>query len=49
MRVPESVLPDGWDQSGDGMVLICPCGHRIETDGECPNGHVSPLREMGLI
>jgi len=49
MRVPNSMLPDGWDQSSDGVVLICPHGHRIETDGSCPDGCVSPLREMGLI
>jgi hypothetical protein len=24
-------------------VLICPCGHRVEDDGQCPNGHESPI------
>lgn len=41
------VLPDEW--SGDDVTLTCPHGHRIEHDGECPDGCVSPLREMGLI
>jgi hypothetical protein len=49
MRVPEHILPDGWQQSADGVVLICPHGHRIAQDGECPDGCVSPLREQGLI
>jgi hypothetical protein len=42
--------PD-WDTDGFGMSanLICPCGIVIEQDGRCPNGHVSPLIEMGLI
>lgn len=29
--------------------LTCPCGHLIEWDGECPSGHVSPIRQLGLI
>jgi len=37
-----------WDVDHAG-VIICPCGHRIEDDGECPNGHVSPMRSAGLI
>lgn len=42
---------DDWATDGMGMssILICPCGNRIEQDGECPNGHVSPLREEGFI
>ena len=32
-----------------GGVLVCPCGHRVEDDGQCPNGHVSPMREAGMI
>ena len=39
--------PD-WTVSHDGQ-LVCPCGHPVEDDGECPNGHVSPLRVAGLI
>lgn len=49
MRVPDGILPDGWDQSADGMVLICPHGHRIEQDGSCPDGCESPLKGAGLI
>lgn len=41
-------------QDGDwdvdiGGTIICPCGHRIEDDGKCPNGHKSPLLEAGMI
>lgn len=36
-----------WD--GDMDVLVCPCGYTIEHDGMCPQGHVSPLVEMGMI
>ena len=48
----ESMLPDDWEyESGFGIdgLLICPHGHTIEQDGECPEGCVSPLRTMGLI
>lgn len=38
---------DDWE--GDMSVLVCPCGYTIEHDGECDNGCVSPLREMGMI
>lgn len=31
------------DWSVDMGVLVCPCGHRIEDDGRCPNGHESPI------
>jgi hypothetical protein len=37
-----------WQVGADG-VIVCPCGHRIEDDGECPNGHTSPMRSAGLI
>lgn len=37
-----------WTVSADNM-LICPCGNRVEDDGQCPNGHVSPMRKAGLI
>lgn len=42
---------DEWDTDGFGLssVLICPHGHRVEQDGSCPEGCVSPLREMGMI
>jgi hypothetical protein len=40
-----------WTTDGFGMssILICPHGHRVEQDGTCPDGCVSPLREHGLI
>jgi hypothetical protein len=44
----ESYGYDDWDTDGMGM-LICPCGHRVEDDGHCPDGHTSPLLESGLI
>lgn len=44
----ELVKDTDWTVSHDGM-LVCPCGRRVEDDGQCPNGHVSPLRERGLI
>ncbi len=37
----------GWEADDD--LLVCPHGHVIEQDGECPEGCVSPLKEMGLI
>ena len=43
----------GWDVDSDsyGMdaCLVCPHGNVIEQDGECPEGCVSPMREMGII
>jgi hypothetical protein len=39
---------DDWSTDGLG-VLICPCGNRVEDDGQCPNGHVSPMRQEGFI
>jgi len=40
----------GTDWSTDGMgTLICPCGHRVEDDGQCPNGHKSPMLTAGII
>ena len=37
-----------WDADGDDL-LICPHGHRVELDGECPEGCVSPQIVIGLI
>jgi hypothetical protein len=37
-----------WEVENDA-VLICPCGNRVEYDGRCPAGCVSPLLEMGMI
>lgn len=48
MNIPENLLPEDWESDNMGM-LICPCGHRVEMDGECPEGHVSPIRKQGLI
>ncbi len=42
------LLPEGWEYV-DSSVLCCPCGHCIEYDGECPNGCVSPLFDLGMI
>lgn len=41
----------GWETDGFGLdsCLICPCGITIEQDGRCSNGHVSPLRQLGMI
>jgi len=40
-------FPD-WEYIDD-CIIVCPCGDLIEHDGVCPEGHVSPLRELGLI
>ena len=37
-----------WSVTRTG-VLECPCGSRVEDDGQCPEGHVSPLKQMGMI
>jgi hypothetical protein len=33
----------------DESVLVCPHGHPIEWDGQCPQGCVSALRQLGVI
>jgi hypothetical protein len=50
-EVLEGLLPEGWQTDGYGLdsCLICPHGHLIEMDGQCPEGCESPLRTMGLI
>lgn len=48
----ESILPADWELEGDDLdgLLICPHGHKIEMDGNCPEGCTSPpLRTAGLI
>lgn len=42
---------EDWETDGYGLDanLICPHGDMIEQDGVCPQGCVSPLRELGLI
>lgn len=49
--VVESILPDGWELEGDDLdgLLVCPHGDKIEMDGVCSKGCVSPLRTAGLI
>ena len=48
--VTEILASFGFDEwEGDMDVLVCPCGYTIELDGMCPQGHVSPLIEMGMI
>lgn len=39
----QAILPRGWKAGQFGDSVICPCDHEIELDGECPNGHESPL------
>lgn len=41
-------VDDDWSVDVYGN-LRCPCGQIVEDDGECPEGHVSPLREHALI
>lgn len=38
----------GWNATRLGD-FNCPCGRNIEQDGECPNGHTSPMRQEGMI
>jgi hypothetical protein len=47
----EAVGAEGWSTDGYGLDanLIAPDGCMIEQDGRCPHGHVSPLREAGMI
>lgn len=33
----------------NSSVLTCPHGHRVEWDGECPEGCESPVRQLGMI
>lgn len=41
-------VDEGWTTDGIDM-LICPCGNRVEDDGECPEGCVSPMLQEGMI
>ena len=43
----DEYAPD-WEVSPVG-VLVCPHGHLVEDDGQCQEGCVSPMREMGII
>lgn len=52
----EHMLQDVLESAGFGEWTIeseysicCPHGHVIEWDGECPDGCVSALRQIGLI
>lgn len=43
-------LIEGTDWTTDGLgTFICPCGNRVEDDGQCPNGHKSPMLKAGII
>lgn len=37
-----------WMVSATGM-FVCPCGRKVEDDGQCPQGHKSPMLTEGLI
>jgi hypothetical protein len=39
----------GWISNTYGDGFVCPCGHEIEQDGQCPEGCVSPMRQAGAI
>jgi len=39
----------GWEAGSYDDTFVCPHGTEIEADGECPDGCVSPLRQMGMI
>lgn len=43
----DEIGADEWEATPMGD-LICPCGDTIELDGRCPEGHESPLMEMGV-
>lgn len=47
--VLEILGADDWEAGYLGDMLICPCGCEVELDGSCPEGHISPLREEGMI
>lgn len=41
------------DENGDTFIIfpdlmevLCPCGDRIEIDGECPQGCISPAMDL---
>jgi hypothetical protein len=40
---------EGWTVHHMGDMFVCPCGSLVELDGECPEGHVSPMRKAGMI
>ena len=37
------------DGMGDDSVQATQDGCRVEPDGQCPHGHPSPMRRLGLI
>lgn len=47
----DEIGAEEWSTDGYGIDsnLIAPDGCMIEQDGECPHGHVSPLRTTGLV
>lgn len=44
----EEYREKGWESNRMGD-FRCPCGHNVEKDGRCPNGHESPLLQTGMI
>ena len=38
---------EGWMANGQDE-LVCPCGEVIGLDGECPEGHRSPVMTLGF-
>lgn len=44
-EILDDILPEGWEHDGFGFdaLLVCPHGHKIEMDGVCPEGCVSPI------
>lgn len=45
----EALGIEEWEAGDYDDSLICPHGWEIETDGMCPDGCISPLRELGMI
>jgi len=39
---------NGWTTDGFGT-FVCPHGYRIEDDGRCSEGCVSPMLQLGVI
>ena len=48
IEIAQSIAPKGWEVESEST-LICPHGHCIEWDGECPEGCESFLRAAGMI
>lgn len=46
-EILEQLGATGWDYAAG--CLVCPCGDRIEDDGSCPQGCISPFVLAGMI